>query len=334
VNCEDFEILGDVIPPALRADTRGERSTVTARLGWAKAIALQLRRRDQLLPTERHEGRGQGLGYWMELDDAKIEPLGDLVLEAERDEVLTLLARRLYDVSGLKKRVTESWPDLRVTYGYDASEWTKRPAPSRPPHRVALRIGICLAADATFAPFARGLVDAISRQQASLRIDLRSAAAAMWAWASCDYPALARCLVIARTGIDGKPIGFPAFEELFRRVLGNHLGTGIDDPDQVTDIAIVAKGLDRLTTSLLYSAPQPGHAATGLNASIVEFVAEKQPGWIRDAVEEDPEEIFAAGAAPLVLDVLLGRLQPTDVAEKLDALRLGLEATRGGEPSA
>jgi hypothetical protein len=267
----------------------------------------------------------------MEIERGEAKPLGDRVLAAERDEVLELLVGALRRFAALDKRITESWAELRTIYGYDAPEWSARPTSSKPPHRVTLRVGICLAADATFAPYSRGLLDAITVQQASLRIDIRSAATAIWAWASTDYPALSRSLVIARTNVDGSSMGFPAFATLYQRVLNNHLGTGIDDPAQIDEIRAMARALDRLTTIALEDAARPGRTPTALNASLVKRIAEERPSWISDAAEEDSEEVFAAGAAPLMLEVLLRRREPAGVARSLDALQRAMESAKGGQ---
>ena len=82
-------------------------------------------------------------------------------------------------------------------------------------------------------------LDGITSRQARLRVDLFSAAFAIWSWGHDHYPALAYSLYVARTDVDDASMGFPASTALFRRLLRNHLDAGTE-PDERADEIVVS----------------------------------------------------------------------------------------------
>jgi hypothetical protein len=233
------------------------------------------------------------------------------------------------------RRIGEFWPDLRSLYGYDETDSDgDGPAEGRPPanvpRRINLRVRICLTTDATFAPYMRGLLDAMRMEQATLAIDIRSAALAIWAWAGVDYPALGRALASARVASDGSSMGLPLFEELFHRILRAQIGTGSTDPHRAEQIGSMANELARVVIDRVDDAPLPGRTSTNLSQALINTVAARHPEWIRDPLDEDPEELFAIGAAPLVLEALLGKRAASETCDALDALRRGIEISAKG----
>jgi hypothetical protein len=325
VDSKAFSTLGDVVPEALGQAEQSAR-TVTARLKAANAIARQLRCRHELLAEERVGLDGPHSAFMMKIDGEITRSLGDEVLEAEQDDVLRLLADRLREHRPLSKRIQESWQQLRSIYGYDSPEWTERPNDRRLARRVVARIAVCLATDATFAPYARGLLNASVSRQASLRVDLRSAARTIWAWAS-DYPALARCLAVARTGIDHETVtAFPALSALFHRVLSDHLPTGAAVPNRGTEIREVADTAGALATRDVALVAIPGRTSSNISSPLIHFVAVAHPDWMTDDQEEDAEEVFARGAAPLVFEGLIQQRRSAEIVEALDALSRAMQS--------
>ncbi|HWB22749.1 MAG TPA: hypothetical protein VG652_07655 [Gaiellaceae bacterium] len=287
---------------------------MNAKLRSAIAIAMQLRCQHEFSLSER-----EGVGV------ARRPPIGDRVLEAESTDLLTLVSQ-LPECDALERRIDQNWVSLRSMYGYDAPIWSDRVAGKRYAPRVVARIGICLAADATFAPYARGLLDAIRARQSTLRIDFLSAARTVWAWGSADHRALARCLNAARTSPDGSDsVGFPAFTALYQRIIGDHLESNIDDESRSGVVRDLADRLSVVTVNGLAQAGMPGRTADGnLFTPIIGLVAAQHPDWLPDDREIDAEEALASGAAPLVFEALAEQKPPTEIAAALDALRRGL----------
>lgn len=319
VERRDFEKLGkisDVIPVAL--DTATQTSwTVNTRLKRATAITRQLRCRHELLLEERPEANDGPAR--MKIDGIPVEPLGDDVLRAEPTEVLDILHHRLHSYAAVDKRMDDKgWSKLRSIYGYDGESWTQRSHSLGPPRRD-LRVAICLAADAAFAPFAFGVLEAIALRQATLRIDVHSISTAIWAWAN-DYPALARSLWVSRLAQSGEAIDFPAFTSLYGRVLRDHQETGFDEPGRTEEIAAVANTLGQRATASLESAGGVGRTSARITIPVIEALARTHPQWIPDEPEEDAEEVFARGASQLLIETLTGRRDAESTVAALEAL--------------
>lgn len=312
VGRHDYEALGEWCPSPLCAVSS---KTATARLEAATQIARQLRRPQELLLEER---LGDDPGLWrIAVDDALVEPLGERVIDANADEVLKLLADELRELRPLGRRL-ESWPDLRRAYSH-------LPARGARPARPVVTIGLCLAADVTFAPYAYGAAVAAAERQASLRIDLRAAARMIWTWGQ-DYPALGRSLRVAHSDGYERTIAFPPFVNFFRWLLQFHLQTDAAPEELTADVETAAGQLGAVATEQLAIAGAPGRAADrNMYSPIVSTAWEMQPGWFDDETDNDPEEAFAGGAAPLVFEALTGQREPASAIAALESLAAELK---------
>lgn len=308
-------MLGDVVPPVFDERQVSAKKTVSTRLATALDVASQLRCSYQMSPTDERE-----------LDPGPT--LGDAILRLPANEVLGYLDDHLRKDRLLNKGLYEaSHRTLRSAYGYESDEWDTAADPHNP-RRVNVRVAVCLAADAALAPIFRGLLDAIASRQAKLRVDIFSAALAIWAWGHDHYPALAYSLHVARTGVDGTSMGFPASTALFRRLLSNHLEAGTEPDELSDDIAAAADAMSKTMTAGLASIGIPGrHAGRALYVPWLVQLAAAHPSWLPDESEVNAKESFARGAAPLVFDVLVGRQPAEQTARDLHALARSLLGT-------
>jgi hypothetical protein len=334
VDRKSFNRLCDgAVPPAFNLDVPG--LTVNARLGVGASIASQLRCRHELLTAERN-GDGDPLAKGkIRIGRRLVSPLGDEVLGAEPDQVLHLLAdHRVVELQNVEKRMSDKgWkeaegrPGLRSLYGYTAG-WEGLVPAGSPPLRVAsLRIGLCLAADATFAPYAAGLMRAMAARPAALRADVLSVALAIWSWAM-DHAALAYALSVARTDLEGAIHGFPSFSRLVRRVLSEHLETSTNP--EIADALDAASGaLAEVATAGIGEIRISGASYEGsVGKPMLAVLAETHPDWLPEEIDEDAEEVFARGAAPLVLEGLIGLRDAEDVAADLESLALAMRDSK------
>jgi hypothetical protein len=310
-----FSALGDVVPPVFDEHQVSAKKTVSTRLASALHVTAQLRCSYQMSPREKREvGPGR--------------TLGDVILGLPPNEVLGYLDDHVVKNRLLKKGLYEaSQRTLRSTYGYDSDEWGS--ADPHNPRRVNVRVAVCLAADAALAPIFRGLLDGVASQQASLQVDLLSAAFAMWTWGHDHYPALAYSLHVARTREDGSSIGFPSAAALFRRLLGRHLNAGTEPDERADEIAAAAEAMSKTMTAALANIAIPGpHAHRDLYVPWLVQLSAAHPLWIPEESEINARESFARGAAPLVFDVLVGRQPAGETARDLRALAQSLLGTQ------
>jgi hypothetical protein len=314
-----FSLLGDVVPPVFDEHQVAAKKTVSTRLATALHVAEQLRCSYQISPGEKREfGSGP--------------TLGDVVLELPPNEVLGYLDDHLHKDRLLSKGLYEtSQRSLRGAYGYEADEWATTTDPHNP-RRINVRVAVCLAADAALAPIFRGLVDGIASRQARLRVDLFSAAFAIWAWGRDHYPALAYTLHAARTDFKGLPMGFPTCTALFRRLLGDHLDAGTEPDERADEIAAAADAMSNTTMAALANISTPGRGAgRALYVPWLVQLSAAHPAWLPDESEVDARESFARGAAPLIFDVLVGREPAAETARDLQALARSLLRTHEHE---
>lgn len=329
-----WSLIGDVVPAAL-GPLEQSSWTVTARLKAATAIARQLRCVYQLLIAEREGPAGLGSEGRMLIGDVLASPLGDAVLRAPADQVLRLLADHLVEYDAFSRRLSsKNWKPLPRLYGYASDEWapTHDVATAR---RVGVRLAVCVTCDAMFAPYARGLFDAIDLRHANLRVDLQSLCAAIWSWANTDYPALAYALTVARTDPVGNTMEFPFFTVLFRRLLSRHVESALDTEDQVDVVTDMAVELSRTVMTGIEAACVPGKTASRhLFAPVIGVLADAHPDWLPDERELEAEEEFARGAAPLIFEAVVGRRAGREVSHSLDALSRAMNDVRLGAPRA
>lgn len=304
-----FKDLGSSIPAAFRSGSSLAGQAVTARLKLAWEIARALRVSEERLLWERERG---------------VICCGDILLDLEIDRVLNGVDQVLKDV-GLRRRVEERAPiadppvgavsgaSLRALYGYGGSDWIQTDS-----RFVLARIAACIAADATWAPYARGVLDAISEEQATLRVDLRSVGQAVWAWAA-DSRALARALYAARSDRE-EIMPFPAFEAAFAEVIRSHYPGSLTDSDGDTLVAEIAAELSQVCVRASAQAAVPGttsdrHVAGPLAA----VVRRRAPEWMPELDAEDADDSLARGLAEAQAGVLDGTRDPMQTARALEA---------------
>jgi hypothetical protein len=325
VRSAEFQALGpDVVPPMFVAHRARQHTRVTARLRIATLVADQLRGAADLLEIER---RGPHPGK-VRIDMGKLhflEPLGDVVLDTPPQELLARLdPLRPNDVvlEGAAKldRHLRGEDEMRQAllsaYGYDDLRFTHGGVPLR----AHVRLAICLAADATFTPYACGIKAACEFRQATLRVDLRSVSRAIWAWATASR-GLSRALFAARLDGHGVIAGFPAFESAYRRALHYQLDTGLEDEEQDRRITGASSTLADLATEGLVYAGEPGRTGDGnISHQISSYLVAEHPEWVPDELAADPEEAFAVGAADLVSEALAGLRSAEETADMLDTI--------------
>lgn len=316
-----FQRLGaDVVPEALRATSGNEHTSVTARLRLASLAASQLRSGEELLERERR-GRHAGKAAIRFVERGQVvfvEALGDLVRATDVDDVLAVLdpvpdskrGRGLEAAGRLERQLRgEDATRRRLlhAYGYDDARFTGR----RLPLRGHVRLALCLAADATFTPYAAGHREAAILRPATLRTDLDAASRTIWAWAR-THRALARALYAARLDAERVAVAFPAFTAAFDRMLRHQLETSIPHPDLDSRIRSVSRELGRIATEGIVRSGEIGRSGDGnITQQVLRHLVANEPSWIPDEVASDAEEEFAKGAAQLLSEALAG-LRPLD----------------------
>lgn len=297
--------------------------TVTSRLGNAFAVSQQLRSTGELTAAERLHG------VEVRLDKGRFErvaPLGDAILAAEPTRVLEIVDR-----IHVRQRVANAAPAdlswmrpqmranaLRVVYDFDEPPWL---GSRGKPLRVVARVAVCLAADVCFGFYAFGLWKEVSSWPLDLRVDLRSACDLVWSWITVEQPALARALLAARIDLEGQVHPFAGFSRLFEKILELH----VNDRD---DCARIADDLSVRSLENILQAEAGRENDSHLTGPLMVWLKNERPGWL--GAEQTADEIFVAGSAPIVAEVVRGDRAPENAIRLLDQLARGLEGAQQG----